>query len=513
MVETLSVPTKFQARCGWLTPVATSRIGFGKLFLPTGLSPALGVLGVISSTLVLYGGRSNSVAASSLTDMWQYGIDVADPKHSRVFGPNSKVAYAGGINYFDIELRNVFDHVIGNSVFNHVNFWLLFVGNETRFRGTIDHRSDVIRVIFNPQYVGEHLAFLQLNSGTISPSNDNQPFSINVLSSVAVTAASGFHSLFPNGSSAPVDSTLSVAAGDPLLFEIVVLDKFSNPAEYLARSSFEWYKIKIVPGTESSGNPVEYLDSTGTPPVDIAASGSGTVFITGTLLEVANYSVIVKMGNQLVGGVTYNFTLLSAALDPRSSIIILDESTAFATESSGIRKYPVGETVRIVVLLRDRFGNNITYALEDNFFIVAITKSSVPLVKPREGQLEALPEDVLDSLSDISNENDAFSLVISDVVIEGLLLPKRIIRFFPFSLGDYNLHLATSDGHYVQGQPLPHTHSCMLHFTVLLLLQVSLFFSTYSLCSLATLTSKPLFESLFQHLPAPLCAGYCVPFC
>jgi hypothetical protein len=50
-----------------------------------------------------------------------------------------------------------------------------------------------------------------------------------------------------------------------------------------------------------------------------------------------------------------------------------------------------------------------------------------------------------------SYENEAFSLVLSDIVIEGMLMPKRIIRFFPFSLGEYRLHLATSDGHYVEG--------------------------------------------------------------
>ena len=55
-------------------------------------------------------------------------------------------------------------------------------------------------------------------------------------------------------------------------------------------------------------------------------------------------------------------------------------------------------------------------------------------------------------LSASNYENDAFSLVISELVIEGVLLPKRIIRFFPFSLGDYHLHLATSDGHYVEGE-------------------------------------------------------------
>jgi hypothetical protein len=415
-------------------------------------------LGVVSSSLVLYGGRSNSVAGSSLSDMWEYGIDVADPKFSKVFGPNSNVAYVGNINYFDIELRNVFNDVISNSVFNHVDFWLLFVGNLTRFRGTIEHRADVIRVIFNPQYVGQHLAYLRLNSGTISLSNNNQPFPINVLASSVVTAASGFNLLFPNGTAAPVDSTLSVAAGDSLLFEIDYLDKLSNSGEYLARTSFQWYKIKIVPGTESSGNPVEYLDSTGTPPFEITSSGGGNVFITGTLLEVANYSIIVKMGNQLVGGVTYNFTLLSAALDPSSSIILLDESTATGTTTSGIRRYPVGETVRIVILLRDRFGNNITYALGDSFFSVKIISSSVPVLEPPAGKSDPLPENVKDFLSASNYENEAFSLVISDVVIEGVLLPKRIIRFFPFSLGNYHLHLATSDGQYVQGKQAVAVH-------------------------------------------------------
>jgi hypothetical protein len=410
-------------------------------------------LGVMSSSsLLLYGGRSNSVTGSSLTDMWQFGLDVADPKFSRVFGPNSKVAYAGGVNYFDIELRNVFNDVIGNSVFNLVNFWLLFVGNSTRFRGTIEHRPDIIRIIFNPQHVGPHLAFLELNRGTISLTNDNQPFLINVVSSAVVAATSGFQLLFPNGTGAPVDSTLLVAAGDPLVFEIIFLDKLSNAGEYLSRVSFEWFKIKIVAGTESSGNPVEYLDRTGTPPVEIKASGGGDVLVTGTLLEVANYSVIVKMGTQLVGGVTYNFTLLSAALDPRSCLILLEESTALQMSESGIRKYPVGETVRIVVLLRDRFGNNITYDLEDNYFIVRVTGSSVPLVELPAGKSDPLPEDVQELLSASNYENDAFSLVISELVIEGVLLPKRIIRFFPFSLGDYHLHLATSDGHYVEGE-------------------------------------------------------------
>jgi hypothetical protein len=272
------------------------------------------------------------------------------------------------------------------------------------------------------------------------------------MSSAVVAATSGFQLLFPNGTGAPVDSTLLVAAGDPLVFEIIFLDKLSNAGEYLSRVSFEWFKIKIVAGTESSGNPVEYLDSTGTPPVEIKASGGGDVLVTGTLLEVANYSVIVKMGTQLVGGVTYNFTLLSAALDPRSCLILLEESTALQMSESGIRKYPVGETVRIVVLLRDRFGNNITYDLEDNYFIVKVTGSSVPLVELPAGKSDPLPEDVQKLLSASNYENDAFSLVISELVIEGVLLPKRIIRFFPFSLGDYHLHLATSDGHYVEGE-------------------------------------------------------------
>lgn len=427
-----------------------------KVIRTVGPDPRRGAfLGVMpSSSLLLYGGRSNSVTGSTLTDMWQFGLDVADPQFSRVFGPNSKVAYAGGVNYFDIELRNVFNDVIGNSVHNLVNFWLLFVGNSTRFRGTIEHRPDIIRVIFNPQYVGPHLAFLELNRGIISLTNDNQPFLINVVSSAVVAATSGFQLVFPNGTGAPVDSTLLVAAGDPLVFEIIFLDKLSNAGEYLARVSFEWYKIKIVAGTESSGNPVEYLDSTGTPPVEIKASGGGNVLVTGTLLEVANYSVIVKMGTQLVGGVTYNFTLLSAALDPRSCLILAEESTALQMSDSGLRKYPVGETVRIVVLLRDRFGNNITYNLDDNYFIVRVTASSVPLAELPAGKSDPLPEDVQELLSASNYENDAFSLVISELVIEGLLLPKRIIRFFPFSLGDYYLHLATSDGLYVEGKPV-----------------------------------------------------------
>jgi hypothetical protein len=144
--------------------------------------------------------------------------------------------------------------------------------------------------------------------------------------------------------------------------------------------------------------------------------------------------------------------LLSAALDPYSSLVVLEESTTYESTSLGVRKYPVGETVRIVVLLRDRFGNNITYALDDNFFVVRITSSKVPLLEIAEGKSAPLPEQVQGLLSSNSYENEAFSLVISDVVIEGVLLPKRIIRFFPFSLGDYHLHLATSDGHYVAGK-------------------------------------------------------------
>jgi hypothetical protein len=416
-------------------------------------------LGMISSTLLLYGGRTNTIGSLPFTDMWQYGIDEADPNFSRVLGPNSQVAYAGIVNYFDIELRNIFNHVIGNSMSNNVDFWLLFVGNSTRFRGTIEHRPDTIRVIFNPQYVGPHLAFLELNHGTISLSDSKEPFSINVAASSVDTTTSDFHLVFPNGTKALVDSTLLAAAGDSLRFVIAFQDKLNNVAEYFGRVTFDWYKIKIVPGTESSGNPVEYLDGAGMPPVEIQSSGGGIIFISGTLLEVANYSIIVKMGNVLVGAATYNFTLMSAAFDPQSSLVLLDESTGYEKALSGNSKYPVGETVRIVVLLRDRFGNNISYALEDNFFVIRITGSSVPPVALPEGKSHPLPEDVQDLLHASSYENEAFSLVMSNIVIEGLLMPKRIIRFFPFSLGEYRLHLATSDGHYVQGALL---FSCSL---------------------------------------------------
>jgi hypothetical protein len=408
-------------------------------------------LGVMMSNLVLYGGWSDTAIGLSLTDMWQYGIHLADPKFSRVFGPNSKVAYAGALNYFDIELRNLFNDTVANSAFNIVDFWLLYVGNSTRFRGSIEHRSDTIRIIFNPQYVGAYLAFLELNQGTISLSGNNEPFPISVLASAEDAASSDFHLLFPNGSSAYVDNNLLVAAGEPLLFRIIFQDKLKNSGEYLGRVSFEWFKVKIVPGTENSGNPVEYLDSTATPPVEYSTMGSGAVLVSGTLLEVANYSIIVKMGNSLIGAVTYNFTLLSAALDPRSSVVLLEESTSYETASSGVRKYPIGETVRIVVLLRDRFGNNITYQLEDNFFVARVISSDVAPVELSENTMSPLPEDVQKLLSAGVYENDAFSLVLSDVVIEGVLLPKRIIRFFPFSIGDYQLHLATSDGIYISG--------------------------------------------------------------
>ena len=301
------------------------------------------------------------------------------------------------------------------------------------------------------QYVGLHTALLELNHVTISLSSNNEPFSINVLASEVDATTSDFHLLFPNGSAAPVDSSLLVAAGDPLIFEIVFQDNLNNVGEYLGRIFFNWYKIKIVAGTESTGNPVEYLDSTGTPAVEIKASGGGSYHIVGTLLEVANYSVIVKMGNQLVGGITYNFTLLSAALDPHSSVVLVDESTSYDATTNGARKYPVGETVRIVVLLRDRFGNNITYTLEENYFVARITNSKIPLLEVAEGKSDPLPKQVQGLLSASSYENEAFSLVLSDLVIEGVLLPKRIIRFFPFSLGDYHLHLATSDGEYLAG--------------------------------------------------------------
>jgi hypothetical protein len=107
--------------------------------------------------------------------------------------------------------------------------------------------------------------------------------------------------------------------------------------------------------------------------------------------------------------------------------------------------------VRIVVLLRDRFGNNITYTLEENYFVARITNSKIPLLEVAEGKSDPLPKQVQGLLSASSYENEAFSLVLSDLVIEGVLLPKRIIRFFPFSLGDYHLHLATSDGEYLAG--------------------------------------------------------------
>jgi hypothetical protein len=206
---------------------------------------------------------------------------------------------------------------------------------------------------------------------------------------------------------------LLVAAGEPLLFRIIFQDKLKNSGEYLGRVSFEWFKVKIVPGTENSGNPVEYLDSTATPPVEYSTMGSGAVLVSGTLLEVANYSIIVKMGNSLIGAVTYNFTLLSAALDPRSSVVLLEESTSYETASSGVRKYPIGETVRIVVLLRDRFGNNITYQLEDNFFVARVISSDVALVELSENTMSPLPEDVQKLLSAGVYENDAFSLVLS----------------------------------------------------------------------------------------------------
>jgi len=413
-------------------------------------------LGVMFSSLVLYGGFSASWAGSSLTDMWQFGINVADPQFSRVFGPNSQLAYAGSFNYFDIELRNVFNQVIGSSLYNSVNIWLLFVGNSTRFRATIEHRPDTIRIIFNPQYVGAHQAFLELNQGTISLSGDGQPFTINVVASKVESSVSDFHLVFSNGTTAPVDSTLLVAAGDSLLFEIICQDRLNNPGEYLGRVSFQWFKVKIVAGTETTANPVEYLDDSGMPPVEITASGGGPLFITGMLLQVANYSCVVKMGNSLVGGATYNFTLLSASLDPQSSLVLLEESTPFTTDARGMRKHPVGETVRIVVLLRDRFGNNITYALEDNFLIIRITGGKVPLLEAPEGQSSPLAKDVQSMLSASSYENAAFSLVLSDIVIEGLLQPKRNIRFFPFSLGDYNLHLATADGQYLGGTSFAH---------------------------------------------------------
>jgi hypothetical protein len=484
-----------------------------KSFRTVGPEPRrLAFLGVMSSSLLLYGGLSNSLTGLSLTDMWEYGIDVADPKFCKVFGPNSKVAYAGIYNYFDIELRNVFNNVIGNSVFNEVDFWLLFAGNSSRFRGIIEHRSDTIRVIFYPQYVGLHTAFLELNQGTISLAESNEPFSINVLASEVDAAHSDFHLLFPNGSAAPVDSTLLVAAGDPLIFEIAFQDALNNVGQYLGRIYFSWYKIKIVPGTESTGNPVEYLDGSGTPPVEIKASGGGNYFIVGTLLEVANYSIIVKMGNQLVGGITYNFTLLSAALDPHSSLVLVEESTSYETTSHGIRKYPVGETVRIVVLLRDRFGNNITYALEDNFFVVRITSSKVPPLDIPEGKSDPLPEQVQSLLSDSSYENEAFSLVISDVVIEGLLLPKRIIRFFPFSLGDYHLHVATSNGQYLAGTTiLLYIATRALLFTILAQAFRSLL--TCSLSSLVTLTNTLCFVLLCRHRLAHLHVAFCVLSC
>jgi len=102
-------------------------------------------------------------------------------------------------------------------------------------------------------------------------------------------------------------------------------------------------------------------------------------------------------------------------------------------------------------LLRDRFGNNITYALEDNFLIIRIMGSKVPLLDTPEGKSGPLAEDVQQLMTASSYENAAFSLVLTDIVIEGLLQPKRNIRFFPFSVGDYHLHLATSDGDYMGG--------------------------------------------------------------
>jgi hypothetical protein len=89
--------------------------------------------------------------------------------------------------------------------------------------------------------------------------------------------------------------------------------------------------------------------------------------------------------------------------------------------------------------------------LEDNFFVARVISSDVAPVELSENTMSPLPEDVQKLLSAGVYENDAFSLVLSDVVIEGVLLPKRIIRFFPFSIGDYQLHLATSDGIYISG--------------------------------------------------------------